>query len=73
MTGAARAAGLLGAAAAIRETIGTVIAPCERAQHDDTVAGARAVLGEKAYAAAWQRGPRAQPGELETAETAGRG
>ena len=63
--GAARAAALLGAAESLRETIGTVIAPCERAQHDEAVSGARAVLGEEAFAAAWQRGRLAQPDELE--------
>ena len=63
--GAAPAAALLGAAESLRETIGTVIAPCERAQHDEAVSGARAVLGEEAFAAAWQRGRLAQPDELE--------
>ena len=61
---AQRAAGLLGAAEAMREVIGTVIAPCERAQHDQTVAGARAALGAEAFAAAWRRGRLAQPDDL---------
>ena len=61
---AQRAAGLLGAAEAMREAIGTVIAPCERAQHDQTVAGARAALGAEAFAAAWRRGRLAQPDDL---------
>ena len=51
---AEQAAGLLGAAEATREAIGTVIAPCERAQHDET-RPARAALGAAAFAAAWQR------------------
>ena len=34
-----RAASLLGAAEALREAIGTVIAPCERALREQTVAG----------------------------------
>ena len=42
-----------------------MIAPCERAQHDEAVSGARAVLGEEAFAAARQRGRLAQPDELE--------
>ncbi len=42
---AARAARLLGAPQAIREVIGTVLAPCERPQHDRSAAAARTVLG----------------------------
>ncbi len=63
-TGTAHAAALLGAAEAIREAIGTVIPPCERAQHEETVSGARAVLGAEAFAAAWQGGRHAQPDDL---------
>jgi hypothetical protein len=63
-TGTAHAAALLGAAEAIREAIGTVIPPCERAQHEETVSGAQAVLGAEAFAAAWQRGRLAQPDDL---------
>ena len=37
---AARATGLLGAAEALRNAIGTVVAPCEQAQHDQVVRGA---------------------------------
>ena len=66
--GAGRAAMLLGAAEAMREAIGTVIAPCERAQHEETVAGARAVLGADAFAAAWQRGRLAHPDDLVAAD-----
>ena len=52
----ARAARLLGAAEAIREAIGSVIAPCERAQHEATVARAEAALGASAFATARQQG-----------------
>jgi predicted ATPase/DNA-binding SARP family transcriptional activator len=58
------AARLLGAAEAIREAIGTVIAPCERAQHLQTLASARAALGEEAFEAARQRGLAATVEEL---------
>ncbi len=53
---ARRAAAILGAAQALREAIGTVIAPCERPQHDAAVEKARAALGEDAFEAAWRRG-----------------
>jgi len=53
---AARAARLLGAAQAMRERIGTVLAPCERPQHDGSADAAKTVLGEAAFEAAWQRG-----------------
>jgi predicted ATPase/DNA-binding SARP family transcriptional activator len=61
---AREAARLLGAAEAIREAIGTVIAPCERPQHLQTAAAARAVLGEEAFAAARQHGMAATMDEL---------
>src|SRR5581483_4450831 len=57
--GAERAAWLLGLAGAVRETIGAVIAPSERRQHERTVAAARAALGEAVYEAARQRGAAA--------------
>jgi predicted ATPase/DNA-binding SARP family transcriptional activator len=60
------AARLLGAAEAIREAIGTVIAPCERPQHLQTTAAARAALGEEAFAAARQQGMLATMDELST-------
>jgi len=60
---ARRAAGLLGAAEALREAIGTVIAPCERPQHDAATEQARAVLGG-AFDEAWQRGLTADPAAL---------
>jgi predicted ATPase/DNA-binding SARP family transcriptional activator len=55
----ARAAYLLGVAAAMRDAIGTVLAPCERRQHERTVAAARAMLGEAAFEAARELGLRA--------------
>jgi two-component SAPR family response regulator len=58
------AARLLGAAEAIREAIGTVIAPCERPQHLQAVATARAALGEEAFAAARQHGMLTTTDEL---------
>ncbi len=56
---------LLAGAEALRVTIGTVIAPCDSAQHAATMAGARAALGDEAFAAAWQQGLRAQIGDLQ--------
>jgi predicted ATPase/DNA-binding SARP family transcriptional activator len=58
---ARRAAALLGAAQALRETIGTVIAPCERPQHDEVEHKARAVLGADGFEEAWRRGLTADP------------
>ena len=55
----ARAAYLLGVAAAMRDAIGTVLAPCERRQHERTVAAARAMLGEAAFETARELGLRA--------------
>ncbi len=52
----AQAARLLGTADALRTAIGTVVAPCERTLHDQTVTRARAALGEPAFEAAWQQG-----------------
>ena len=61
---AARTARLLGAAAAIREAIGTVVAPAERAQHNATIEGARAALGAEEFGAARQRGQLATAEDL---------
>ena len=61
---ARRAAALLGAGQALRESIGTVIAPCERPQHDTAVNQARAVLGADGFEEAWQRGLTADPAAL---------
>jgi len=58
------AARLLGAAEAIRDAIGTVIAPCERPQHLQTAAAVRAALGEDAFAAARDQGMLATVEEL---------
>ena len=52
----ARAARLLAAAGAIRETIGTVIPPCEAEQHTRTLAAVQTALDADAFAAAWQEG-----------------
>jgi two-component SAPR family response regulator len=59
-----QAARLLGAAEAIRDAIGTVIAPCERPQHLQTLAAVRSALGEEQYAAARQQGLVATMDEL---------
>ncbi len=61
---ARQAARLLGAAEAIRDAIGTVIAPCERPQHLQTLAAVRSELGEEQYAAARQQGLVATMDEL---------
>src|SRR6516165_5596280 len=58
------AARLLGAAEAIRDAIGTVIAPCERPQHLQTAAAVRTALGEETFAAARQQGMLATMDEL---------
>jgi predicted ATPase/DNA-binding SARP family transcriptional activator len=62
---ALQAARLLAAAEAMRVTIGTVIAPCESAQHAATITGARAALGDERFAAAWQQGLQAQIDDLQ--------
>ena len=71
---AAQAVRLLAAAETMRGAIGTVIAPCESAQHAETVAGARAALGDDTFTAAWQQGLLAPiddlQAELPTADTA---
>jgi len=50
------AARLLGAAEAVRESLGVSLAPAERATHDETVAALGAALGEKRFRAAWLAG-----------------
>jgi predicted ATPase/DNA-binding SARP family transcriptional activator len=62
---AQQAARLLAAAEALRAAIGTVIAPCDSAQHAATTTGARAALDEETYAAAWRQGLRAQIDDLQ--------
>jgi len=68
---AEQAARLLAAAEAMRATIGTVIAPCERAQHEATMTGARAALGDESFVAAWRQGRQAPIDDLQ-ADLAGR-
>ena len=73
-----RAAYLLGVAQSMREAIGTVLAPCERPEHERTVAAARAALGQAAFETARELGLRAPdpdealdqspPGELDSGE-----
>ena len=53
---ARQAARLLGAAERIRDTIGTVLPPCEAGQHTTTEAGARAALGAGAFEVACHEG-----------------
>jgi predicted ATPase/DNA-binding SARP family transcriptional activator len=55
-----RAASLLGTAEAVRVAIGTVVAPCERPQHEQTTAQARSELGDVEFEAAFERGKLAQ-------------
>jgi predicted ATPase/class 3 adenylate cyclase len=47
---------LLGAAEAVRTARGALIPPSDRSDHERTVAAARALLGEEAFAAAWAHG-----------------
>ena len=69
---AKQATRLLAAAEAMRGTIGTVIAPCERAQHEATLAAARVALGDESFAVAWQQGLQAPIDDLQ-ADLAGQG
>ena len=55
----AEAASLLGTAEALRQAIGTVVPPCERALRDETVAGTSAELGDADFRAAFERGMQA--------------
>jgi non-specific serine/threonine protein kinase len=61
---AARAARLLGAAAALREAIGAPVPPADRARHQRDLDALRANLGETAFAAAWASGRALTPGEV---------
>ncbi len=61
---AGQAARLLGAAEAIREAIGTVIAPCERLQHNQTTKAVRTALGDEAFDTALRQGQHASMDEL---------
>jgi tetratricopeptide (TPR) repeat protein len=51
-----RAARLLGAAAKLREEIGTAVPPVEQADFDKALAQARDQLGTAAFEAAWNEG-----------------
>jgi predicted ATPase/DNA-binding SARP family transcriptional activator len=61
---APRAARLLGAAEALREAIGTVIAPCERLQHNQTTKAVRTALGDEGFDDALRQGLLASMDEL---------
>ncbi len=50
------AARLLGAAEALRESVGVDLAPTERETHETTAAAVREALGEKRFSAAWRLG-----------------
>jgi predicted ATPase/DNA-binding SARP family transcriptional activator len=50
------AAKLLGAAEALRESLGVGLAPAEQATHDETVAAVSDALGERRFSAAWRQG-----------------
>ncbi len=62
-----RAARLLGAAEALRESIGAPIWPVERASYELSVAATRVLLGERAFVTAWAEG-RKMPLEQTLAE-----
>ena len=56
-TGQAEAAArLLGAAEALRESLGVDLAPAERETHEETAAAIRGALGEAQFSAAWRQG-----------------
>jgi predicted ATPase/serine/threonine protein kinase/DNA-binding CsgD family transcriptional regulator len=63
------AARLWGAAASLREAMGTPIPPVYRTDYDRSVAAARAQLGEKAFAAAWAQGRMMTPEQALAAQT----
>jgi predicted ATPase/DNA-binding SARP family transcriptional activator len=58
-----RAARLLGAADAMRVSMGTPLSPADRAEHEGHVAAARAQIDEAAFAAAWAEGSALTPEE----------
>jgi hypothetical protein len=47
---------LLGAAEALRESLGVGLAPTERETHEETKAALRAALGEDELSLEWRRG-----------------
>ena len=51
-----RAVRLLGAAAALREAVGSPLTPVERDAHEREVAGLRATLGDARFDEAWSAG-----------------
>ena len=60
-----RGAQLLGAASSLREELGIGFDDAlEERVHEQAVAGAKAALGEEAFAAAWARGQAMQPDEI---------
>ena len=58
---ARRAAGLGGAAEALRELLGARLPPDVRADHEAMARAARATLGDEAFAAVWAAGREAAP------------
>ncbi len=62
--GPLQATRLLAAAEEMRGAIGTVVAPCEAAEHVATLDGARAALGDDAFEAAWRQGRMASVEDL---------
>jgi len=50
------AARLLGAAEALRDSLGVDLAPAERETHEETAAAVREALGEEQFSAAWRLG-----------------
>ena len=53
---AAEAARLLGAAEALRESLGVELAPAEQSTHNETVDAVRARLGDERFSDAWRQG-----------------
>jgi hypothetical protein len=51
-----RAAVLLGSAEELRETVGTVIDPVDKPEHDEALAKVKADLSKAAFDAAWAKG-----------------
>lgn len=47
---------LLGAAEALRDSLGVDLAPAERATHEETATAVRVALGEEGFSAAWRQG-----------------
>lgn len=60
---AERAAQLLGAAEALRETIGMQMWPIDQVEHDRIVAEVRACLPDAQLASAWREGRRGKANE----------